>query len=175
MKKNLQNYYTSILIYDLISKLPRIKNLFQIPKINAIHLNIGLKTIATEKQKIISMLTLLKLITNQEPVLTKSKKNNIFFKIKKNSIIGCKVTLHKSIIYDFLEKLLFSASFKISNINKKSLTLTISNKYLLNFFELKNEFFSFQKLPSIDIVIQTNSLIKNEIVLLLNLFFFLKK
>ena len=84
MKKNLQNYYTSILIYDLISKLPRIKNLFQIPKINAIHLNIGLKTIATEKQKIISMLTLLKLITNQEPVLTKSKKNNIFFKIKKN-------------------------------------------------------------------------------------------
>jgi large subunit ribosomal protein L5 len=175
MKKNLQIYYNSIIIYDLISKLPRIKNQFQIPKITAIHINIGLKTITTEKQKIISMLTLLKIITNQEPILTKSKKNNIFLKIKKNSIIGCKVTLHKSLIYDFLEKLLFSVSFSILNINKKSLTLTIPNKYLLNFFELKTEFFSFQNLPSIDIIIQTNTIFKKEFILLLNLFSFKKK
>lgn len=121
------------------------------------------------------MLTLLKLITNQEPILTKSKKNNIFLKIKKNSIIGCKVTLHKSILYDFLEKLFFSISFSILNINKKSLTLIIPNKHLLNFFELKSEFFSFQNLPSIDIIIQTNTLIKKEIILLLNLFFSKKK
>jgi ribosomal protein L5 len=82
MKKNLQNYYNSILVYDLIAKLPKIINHFQIPKLKTIHINIGLKTISVEKQKIVSMLTLLKLITNRESIVTKSKNNNIFLKIK---------------------------------------------------------------------------------------------
>lgn len=174
MKKNLQNYYNSILVYDLISKLPKITNYFQIPKLTTIHINMGLKTISVEKQKIISMLALLKIITNQESIVTKSKNNNIFFKIKKNSIIGCKVTLHKNSIFFFLEKLIFLNPFKLSNltINNQSLTFKISNKQLLNLFELKTEFFTFQNLPSIDIIIQTQTLKKKDFILLLNLFSF---
>lgn len=174
MKNNLQIYYNSIIVYDLISKIPIIKNQFQIPKINIININIGLKTITSEKQKIITMLTLLKLISNQEPIVTRSKKNNLFFKIKKNNIIGCKLTLHKKTIYYFLEKLIFLRTLNFSNlkINKKNLTFKISNKQLLNFFELKTEFFTFQNLPSIDIIIQTNTLNNREFLLLLNLFFF---
>jgi ribosomal protein L5 len=174
MKKNLQIYYNSILVYDLISKLPTITNHFQIPKLTTIRINMGLKTISVEKKKIISMLTLLKLITSQESVATKSKNNNIFLKIKKNSIIGCKATLHKKSIYFFLEKLIFLNSFKSSNlnINKQSFTFQVSNKQFLDFFELKTEFFTFQKLPSMDIIIQTQVLDKKAFLLLLNLFFF---
>jgi ribosomal protein L5 len=173
MKKNLQNYYNSILVYDLIAKLPKIINHFQIPKLKTIHINIGLKTISVEKQKIVSMLTLLKLITNRESIVTKSKNNNIFLKNKKNSIIGCKITLHKKSIFFFLENLIFLNPFKLSNlnINKESLTFKISNKQILNLFELKTEFFTFQNLPSIDVIIQTQTLKKKNFILLLNLFF----
>lgn len=176
MKNNLEIYYNSIVIYDLISKIPTINNQFQIPKITTIHINMGLKTIASEKQKIISMLTLLKLISNQEPIVTKSKKNNIFLKIKKNTIIGCKLTLHKKTNYYFLEKLVFLIPFNFSiiNINKNSLNFKIQNKQLLNFFELKSEFFTFQNLPSIDIIIKTNTINRSEFFLLLNLLFFKK-
>lgn len=52
MKKNLQIYYNSIIIYDLISKLPRIKNQLQIPKIIAIHLNIGLRQLTLKNKKL---------------------------------------------------------------------------------------------------------------------------
>jgi hypothetical protein len=57
------------------------------------------------------------------------------------------------------------------NINKESLTFKISNKQILNLFELKTEFFTFQNLPSIDVIIQTQTLKKKNFILLLNLFF----
>ena len=92
MNKNLKNHYQNVVIYDLITKL-NFKNIFEIPKINKICLNIGFKNSNKKKKKLTSIIVLLKLITNQQPIVTKSKKNNILLKIKKGSIIGCKVTL----------------------------------------------------------------------------------
>ena len=103
MNKNLKNHYQNVIIYDLITKL-HFKNIFEIPKITKICLNIGFKNANIEKKKLINIIILLKLITNQKPIVTKSKKNNIFLKIKKNSIIGCKVTLRKKNIYIFFRK-----------------------------------------------------------------------
>src|SRR5687768_4488332 len=113
MNKNLKNHYQNVIIYDLITKL-HFKNIFKNAKI--------------EKKKLINIILLLKLITNQKPIVTKSKKNNIFLKIKKNSIIGCKVTLRKKNIYIFLEKLLI---FILPNINK--INFNLKNKNILNF------------------------------------------
>jgi len=100
MNKNIKNYYQNIITYDLLTKY-NFKNIFQIPKITKICLNIGFKNANIEKKKLINILVLLKLITNQKPIATQSKKNNIFLKIKKNSIIGCKVTLRKKNILFF--------------------------------------------------------------------------
>ena len=58
-------------------------------------------------KRIIKIILFLNLITNQQPFLTKKQKNNIFLKVKKNSIIGCKITLRKEYIYIFLEKIIF--------------------------------------------------------------------
>ena len=85
MEKNLQNHYKNITIYNLLTKL-NFKNIFEIPKITKICLNIGFKDVNIEKKKLINIILLLKLITNQKPLITKSKKNDIFLKIKKNSI-----------------------------------------------------------------------------------------
>nr|YP_010117975.1 ribosomal protein L5 [Phytophthora captiosa]QPN53986.1 ribosomal protein L5 [Phytophthora captiosa] len=177
MQKNLQNHYQNVTIFDLITKLTY-KNIFEIPQITKICLNIGFKDANLEKKKLINIILLLKLITNQKPNITKSKKNNIFLKIKKNSIIGCKITLRKKKIFFFLEKLLIFILPNSENINfnlknKHILNFKISN--ILHFFELKTEFLKFRNIPSIDVSIHTNVKINQELFLLLNSIFIIKK
>jgi large subunit ribosomal protein L5 len=177
MNKNLQNHYKNIITYDLITKF-HYKNIFEVPKINKICLNIGFKNANIEKKKLLNIMVLLKLITNQKPVVTKSKKNNIILKIKKNSIIGCKVTLRKNNINIFLEKLLIfiipnTDKIKFNSKSKNILNFQISN--ILNFFELKTEFLKFKNIPPIDVSIHTNSQNNFELFTLLNSFFILKK
>lgn len=176
MKQNLQNHYQNIIMHDLLTKL-NFKNIFEIPKITKICLNLGFKNANIEKKKLINIILLLKLITNQKPKITKSKKNNIFLKIKKNSIIGCKLTLRKKNIFIFLEKFLIFILPNINQIkfnlkNKNILNLKIKN--ILSFFELKTEFLRFQNIPSIDISIHTNAKNNNELFLLLNSFLIIK-
>ncbi len=178
MNNNIKNHYQNVISYDLLTKL-HYKNIFQIPKITKICLNIGFKNANIEKKKLINILVLLKLITNQKPIVTQSKKNNIFLKIKKNSIIGCKVTLRKKNIYIFLEKLII---FIIPNLNKKikfntenQNILNFQIKNILNFFELRREFLKFREIPSIDVSIHTNAKNNQELFALLNSIFIIKK
>lgn len=178
MNNNIKNHYKNVISYDLLTKL-HYKNIFQLPKITKICLNIGFKNANLEKKKLINILVLLKLITNQKPVVTQSKKNNIFLKIKKNSIIGCKITLRKKNINIFLEKIVI---FIIPYLNKK-IKFNIENqnilnfqiKNILNFFELRREFLKFREIPFIDISIHTNSRNNQELFLLLNSLFIIKK
>nr|YP_010394774.1 ribosomal protein L5 [Phytophthora versiformis]DAZ89211.1 TPA_asm: ribosomal protein L5 [Phytophthora versiformis] len=178
MEKNLQNHYQNITIYDLLTKL-NFTNIFEIPKIKKICLNIGFKNANIEKKKLINIILLLKLITNQKPIITKSKKNNIFLKIKKNSIIGCKITLRNKNIFNFLEKFLIFILPNITNKihfnlrNKNIFNFQISN--ILHFFELKTEFLKFKNIPPIDVSIHTNVKNNNELFLLLNSLFIIKK
>nr|YP_010394028.1 ribosomal protein L5 [Peronospora belbahrii]DAZ88036.1 TPA_asm: ribosomal protein L5 [Peronospora belbahrii] len=176
MEKNLQNHYKNIIIYNLLTKL-NLQNIFKIPKITKICLNIGFKNSTIEKKKLINIILLLKLITNQKPIITKSKKNNIFLKIKKNSIIGCKITLRKNNIFFFLEKILI---FILPNLTKININLKNKNilnfkiKNILDFFELKTEFLKFKNIPALDVSIHTNVKNNIELFLLLNSFFIIK-
>ena len=81
-----------------------------------------------KKKKLINIILFLKLITNQKPLITKSKKNIIFLKIKKNSIIGCKITLRKKNIFFFLEKVLI---FILPNLTK--IKINFKNQNIFNF------------------------------------------
>jgi large subunit ribosomal protein L5 len=178
MNNNLKNHYQNVITYDLLTKYP-IKNIFEITKITKICLNLGFKNANLEKKKLINIMVLLKLITNQKPIVTKSKKNNIFLKIKKNSIIGCKITLRKKNIDFFLEKLLI---FIIPNLNQ-NIKFNIKNKNIinfqiknvLNFLELRKEFIKFKEMPSIDVSVHTNSKNNQELFNLLNAYFIINK
>lgn len=176
MEKNLQNHYKNIIIYDLLTKLNFI-NIFEIPKITKICINIGFKDANIEKKKLINIILLLKLITNQKPVITKSTKNNIFLKIKKNSVIGCKITLQKNKIFNFLEKIIIFILPNLDKLNFNQQNQSIFNfqiQNILHFFELKTEFSKFKNIPVIDISIHTNAKNNNELFLLLNLLFLIK-
>ena len=174
MNNSIKKHFYHIINYDLINKL-NLKNIFKIPIIDKIILNIGLKNSNIEKKKMILIILLLRLITNQQILNTKSKKNNIIFKIKKGDIIGCKITLRKKNIYIFLEKLIIFVlpnikDFKGIIINKKNINiLNFKINNILNFFELEKEFLKFQNLPSIDINIHTTSSSFNNMYTLLNL------
>jgi len=170
-----KKHYENIITYDLITKF-NFNNIFKIPSINKIILNIGLKNSNVEKKKMIAIILLLKLITNQQAFLTKSKKNNIVFKIKKGAIMGCKITLRKNNIYFFLEKLILFIIPNIKNFKGIQLNslqtniLSFQIKNILSFFELEKEFLKFQNLPAININIQTNAKNINQLFILLNQF-----
>ena len=174
MSKNIINHYKNVIIYDLITNF-HYKNILEIIKFKKIDLNIGFINANIEKKKIIYILGLLKLITNQQPIATKSKKNNIFLKIKKNSIVGCKITLRKKNMNNFIEKLMI---FILPNLKNKKFNL--KHKNILNFkinnifmfIELKTEFLKFKDIPSIDVSIHCNSKNNIEFNKLLNFYYF---
>lgn len=177
MEKNLQNYYKNVILYNLLSKL-HFKNIFEITKITKMCLNIGFKNANIDKKNLINLILLVKLILNQKPVITRSRKTDLFLKIKKNSIVGCKVTLRKIKIFNLIEKLLLfilpnEKTIVLSSTNINVLNFQIKN--VLNFFELKTEFVRFKKIPPIDISIHTNSKDNDELFVLLNEFLLLTK
>ena len=79
MEKNLQNYYKNVILYNLLSKL-HFKNIFEMTKITKMCLNIGFKNANIDKKNLINLILLVKLILNQKPVITRSRKTDLFLK-----------------------------------------------------------------------------------------------
>ena len=83
------------------------KNINEIPKLKKIVLNMGLgEDVIKDKRKLGSAIEDLKLISGQMPIVTKSKKAIANFKIKENMPIGCKVTIRKKKMYEFIDRLI---------------------------------------------------------------------
>ena len=82
-----------------------LSTIMQVPKIEKITLNIGLGNAKENKKALQAALDELMLITGQKPVITKAKKDVSNFKIRKGFPVGCKVTLRKDYMYEFLERL----------------------------------------------------------------------
>ena len=82
------------------------KNPHQVPKIEKVILNMGLGE-AIENPKILdSAIEELTLISGQKPVVTRARKSIAAFKVREGMPIGCRVTLRKRRMYDFLTKLI---------------------------------------------------------------------
>ena len=82
-----------------------LSTVMQVPRIEKITLNIGLGNAKENKKALQAALDELMLITGQKPVITKAKKDVSNFKIRKGFPVGCKVTLRKDYMYEFLERL----------------------------------------------------------------------
>jgi large subunit ribosomal protein L5 len=82
------------------------KNIHQVPKIEKIILNVGLGEAVQDKKHLDNVIVELASITGQHPVATLSKKAIAGFKIRKGIPVGCKVTLRKARMYEFLDRLL---------------------------------------------------------------------
>ena len=104
----LKKYYQTELRDELKNKLG-LKNVFEVPKITKIVVNMGVGEAASDSKKIESATIDLTTITGQKPMVTKAKKSIAGFKLRKGVNIGCKVTLRKDRMYEFLDRLIYIA------------------------------------------------------------------
>ena len=100
-----------------------LKNIFEVPKLEKIVVNIGVGEAVSDSKIINNAINDLTQITGQKPVVTKAKKSIAGFKLRKGLNIGCKVTLRKKRMYEFLDRLLFIALPRVRDfkgLSKKS-------------------------------------------------------
>ena len=81
------------------------KNPMEVPRITKIVLNMGVGEATADGKKIQSALGDLGLIAGQKPVVTRSKKSIANFKLRQNQAIGVKVTLRRTQMFEFLDRL----------------------------------------------------------------------
>ncbi len=89
-----------------LSKKFGYKNIFQVPKLEKISINVGVG-MATQDPKLVDVVVKeLESIAGQKPVITIAKKSVSNFKLREGMKIGCKVTLRKGRMYEFLDRLI---------------------------------------------------------------------
>ena len=81
------------------------KNLMAVPRLEKVVLNMGCGEAAHDAKVLEAVQIELGLIAGQRPVVTRAKKAISNFKIRENDAVGCKVTLRRARMYEFLEKL----------------------------------------------------------------------
>ena len=84
----------------------KVKNILAVPKIKKIIINMGVGEASQEKGKIEGAVNDLKLISGQQPIVTKARKSVAGFKLREGSNVGVKVTLRKNRMYEFLDRLI---------------------------------------------------------------------
>ena len=89
------------------------KNALEIPKIEKITLNMGVGEASQDKKKVQTAAAEMELIAGQKPVITKAKKSIAQFKLREGMPIGCKVTLRRERMYEFLDRLITIAMPRI--------------------------------------------------------------
>ena len=77
----------------------------QIPRVVKITLNMGVGEAIGDKSTLDSAVTDLRRISGQQPVVTRARKSVAGFKIREGWAIGCKVTLRRARMYEFLDRL----------------------------------------------------------------------
>ena len=97
--------YRSEIVPEMM-KLFGYKNALEAPKLTKIVINIGMGEATQDVKFLEAAQKELAMITGQKPVLTRAKKAIANFKIRKGLAIGCKVTLRKAMMYEFLDRLI---------------------------------------------------------------------
>jgi len=103
MKARLWERYKKEIIPEMMKKFG-LKNIMQVPRIEKVVLNMGVGEAITDIKILEKAMEELALIAGQKPVICRSKKAIANFKIKKGNPIGCKVTLRKDRMYEFLDR-----------------------------------------------------------------------
>jgi large subunit ribosomal protein L5 len=114
--------YTEVVRQKLIEEFGY-TNPMQVPMIEKIVINMGVGEATSDTKKVAVAAEDLALISGQKPVITKARKAIATFKVRENMPIGCKVTLRKAKMYDFLDRLVYIALPRVRDfrgLNPKS-------------------------------------------------------
>jgi large subunit ribosomal protein L5 len=103
LSRQIENYNYNTKLHG-ITKFP-LKNIYQQPQLYKLILNFSFKPIDFNKKRALPFFLAMELLTNQKCVATLSKKNVLSWKLRKGSLVGCKVTLRGKNLFDFLDSL----------------------------------------------------------------------
>jgi len=118
----LQEQYKNEILPKLKEELG-VSNTMSVPKIEKITINMGLGSALGDKKILESALEELGLISSQKPMTCLARKSVASFKLREGNAIGCKVTLRKERMYEFLDRLVNVAIPRIRDfrgLNEKS-------------------------------------------------------
>ena len=94
---------------EIVPKLEQelgIKNINEVPRLEKIVVNMGVGAAASDSKLLDAAMADLRTITGQQPCVTRAKKSIAAFKLREGMPIGCRVTLRKERMWDFLDKLM---------------------------------------------------------------------
>jgi large subunit ribosomal protein L5 len=101
----MRTHYDSVVRKTMTEKFGY-KNAMQVPGLDKIVLNMGIGEGVSDRKKVESAAADLGLIAGQKAIITSSRKSIATFKLRENQPIGCKVTLRKARMYEFLDRLI---------------------------------------------------------------------
>jgi large subunit ribosomal protein L5 len=137
-------------------------NSMMLPKLSKICINMSDGDASSDSKVVESIMSNLSLISGQRPAITRVRKSNASFKIRQNMAIGCKVTLRKQRMYDFIERLVLIAlprirdfrGFSIKNFDGNG-NLSFGIKEQIIFPEI--DYDKIDKVRGLDITIVTTA------------------
>lgn len=101
----LQEYYKSTVIPKLQEQFGY-KTVMQVPRISKVTINMGLGEAVADKKIIEHAVEDMVKISGQKPVVTYARKSVANFKVREGWPVGCKVTLRRERMYEFLDRLI---------------------------------------------------------------------
>lgn len=118
----LQEYYNATVIKQLTDKFGY-KSSMQVPKITKITLNMGIGEAVADKKVVEHAVSDMTKISGQKPIVCKARKSVANFKVREGWPVGCKVSLRRERMYEFLDRLISIAIPRIRDfrgLNAKS-------------------------------------------------------
>ena len=153
------------------------KNHMEVPRIEKIVLNMGVGEATQDKKKVEQASGEMESIAGQKPVVTKAKKSIAQFKLREGMPIGCKVTLRRERMYEFLDRLVTVAMPRIRDfrgLNARSFdgrgNYAMGLKEQIVFPEISYD--KIEKVRGMDIIVTTTAKTDEEARELLRLFGF---
>ena len=105
MSTRLHSFYKEKVAADLMKKFGY-KSVMEVPRITKITLNMGVGEAIGDRKQLDNAVANLEAIAGQKVVITLARKSIAGFKVRDGYPIGCKVTLRKSRMYEFLDRLI---------------------------------------------------------------------
>lgn len=158
---NSEFIYKNVVKQKLKDKL-KYKSIMEVPRITKITLNMGVGDAILDKKVLQNAVEDLQKISGQKPVITYARKSIAGFKVREGMPIGCKVTLRKKNMYEFLDRLINIAIPRIRDfrgLNSKSFdgrgNYSLGIKEQIIFAEI--DYDKVDKVRGLDITITTSA------------------
>jgi len=170
----LKDHYRTVIHPQMMEDF-KYANPMQVPRLTKIVLNMGVGEAVADRKKVDAAVGDLSLIAGQKPVVTRAKKSIATFKLRDGMAIGCKVTLRRDRMYEFLDRLINIALPRIRDfrgVSKKSFdgrgNFAMGLKEQITFAEV--DYDKVDQIRGLDIIICTTAQTDAEAAALLKAF-----